>query len=79
MNLLFGEQKKKYEEHRFKINSGSELTVGETGEIIIHFVNDKFDKVEFPFSGMYSRNAWRILAAIEAKITEIEDMKRVYI
>lgn len=42
------------------------------GGISIHFVNQKFGHTEFPMRNKYSRDDWRILAAIEAEITRLE-------
>lgn len=38
----------------------------------IHFVNGAFHRCEFPFNGIYDREQWKALAAVEAKISEIE-------
>lgn len=42
------------------------------GEIEIIFENGKFFNCIYHFSGNYSREQWRELAEIEAKITELE-------
>ena len=70
--LLYDETKEKYETYTYRINGGGSYFIIETGKIILTFVDGKFFKAEFPFVGMYSRNGWRILAAIEQKISEIE-------
>ena len=46
--------------------------VGESGIITIIFEKGKFVSAHFPFSGNYTRNGWRILAAISNEIDLIE-------
>ena len=70
--LLYNATKETRETYSFQINSGGELGVEETGTVTITFLNGKFEKCHFPFAGNYTRNGWRILAAIEQKISEIE-------
>ena len=42
------------------------------GTIKVAFVNDKFSKCTFPFSGHYSRHQWKVLKDIEVEIEKIE-------
>ena len=42
------------------------------GGIAIQFVNQKFDRAEFPMRLIYTREDWRTLVAIEAEITRLE-------
>jgi hypothetical protein len=67
-NLLFNEHVNKTEEYCYKIE-----VEGEKAVIIIVFENEMFERVSFPFGGPYTRSEWRILAAIERQITEIEE------
>lgn len=70
--LLYEPRHERLDSFRFKINGGGELGVKEDGEICITFRDGKFEGAKFPFSGNYTRNGWRILAAIESKICDIE-------
>lgn len=72
-DLLYGQKTECRHVFIYQINSGGDRMIRETGEIEIHFKNKKFDHVIFPFKYPYSRNAWRILSAIEQMITEIEE------
>lgn len=47
----------------------------ETRQIHIHFLNDKFSRIDFYLKGVYGREEWKILALIDAKISEIERKK----
>lgn len=53
-------------------NLRGEENRGMVNVITIEFVDGKFSEVMFPFSKQYNREEWRVLAAIEAQITEIE-------
>lgn len=44
-------------------------------EIVIIFINDKFEEVEFDFTGHYSRDEFHILAEIDAEISRIDAEK----
>lgn len=59
--------------YKMAINPGGVHLIQESGMIAITFVDGKFEKVDFSMTGKYSRNGWRILAAIEAEITRIEN------
>lgn len=74
MTLLFGRKRNTTEVFTYKINSGGDDVVTESGEIRITFVNGAFEKAVYPFVGVYSRNGWRILKAIEQAISEIESV-----
>lgn len=74
MGLLFDKTKQTVETYTFKINSGGIHYVQERGEIDIVFIDGKFSSVEHPFTGPASRNAWRIMAAINEEIERIEQM-----
>lgn len=43
------------------------------GEICIEFKNGIFNFVAYHFTNPYTRNQWKILAAIEKKISELEE------
>ena len=49
-----------------------EFEVEEGNIIHIVFENGEFSRCSFGFSGTYTREQWKILAAIEKKITELE-------
>lgn len=72
MELLFDKKHRHTDFFTYQINRGGELNVKECGTVAIRFVDGKFADVEFPFKGPYTRNGWRILAAIEAEITRLE-------
>lgn len=42
--------------------------IREQGVVVVTFTNGVFERAEFPFNGLYSRNGWRLLAAINAFI-----------
>ena len=69
--LLYDKQKHTTDTYTYQINSGGELGVKETGIITIVSIDGKFDHVKFGFAAPYSRNGWRILAAIEKEIESI--------
>jgi len=73
MSLLYNKKHKKIDTFIFNINSGGEDLVKETGEVSIIFLNGKFDQCNFPFTGHYTRNGFRILAEINDKISELEE------
>jgi hypothetical protein len=70
--LLYDENQELLHTFSYKINSGGNDDVKETGEVSITFKNGRFELAHFPFNGPYTRNGWRILAAIERRITAIE-------
>ena len=70
--LLYGAEQFVTHNFTYKINSGGELGVKEQGNIQVTFKNGNFAYASFPFQGPYTRNGWRILAAINQKIEEIE-------
>lgn len=72
MNVLYNERHTKTDIYHYEINEGGEFQIIESGDITIVFENDVFVSVSFPFREKYSRNGWRILAAINEKISEIE-------
>ena len=72
MAFLFGRKRNTTDVFSYQINSGGDDMVKEQGEIRITFVNGKFQSAEYPFGGLYTRNGWRILRAIEQAIGEIE-------
>ena len=70
MKLLSNRKHMKIDTYYFDIE--------ESGAVIITFQNGEFLKAEYPFSGIYSRNCWRILSAINEEIEKLEkEMKRV--
>lgn len=75
-SLLYDEQRTTTDTFFYKINSGGELDVKETGEVVIEFKDKKFHSVRcnsFEVSlREITRNGWRLLAAIERKISDIE-------
>lgn len=72
-DLLYDYKKETIETHTFKINGGGEYDIKEHGTVAIIFVNGKFDRVNYPFSGTHSRNGWRILQEINEKIEQLEE------
>ena len=72
MELLYNEIPTRTDTYCYEINSGGELYVQESGQVKIGFDNKEFVRASCPFSGTYSRNGWRILAAINEKIKQIE-------
>ena len=74
--LLYDPKYEGLETYSFQINVGGELYVEESGEVKIVFKNGRFESATFPFSGVYTRNGWRILADIESKIRDIENTKK---
>lgn len=52
---------------------GMRPTIGDSVQIV--FCGGRFQEAVFPFSGKYSREAWKALAEIAAKIEEIEHEK----
>jgi len=72
MEFLYDEKHKRIDTYEYQINGGGVYFVEESGRVIIIFEDGKFKSASYPFSGQYSRNAWRILAAINEKINEIE-------
>ena len=73
MNILYEENLKKTEVYRYKINRGGELRIDSNGDITITFINNHFEKAEFNFgSALYSRSDWRVLKAVEEKISLLE-------
>ena len=69
MKLLSNRKHMKIDTYYFDIE--------ESGAVIITFQNGEFLKAEYPFSGIYSRNCWRILSAINEEIEKLEkEMKR---
>jgi hypothetical protein len=73
--LSYDKQVHKRETYTFTINRGGELFIQEEGEVVVIFINDKFDSATYPARGTYSRNMWRILSEIEREITKIEKGK----
>lgn len=72
--LLYGAECEQRHIYTFKINTG--LYEKESGQVKITFKDGRFESAAFPFSGNYTRNGWRILAEIEQKITDIENLER---
>lgn len=72
MRLLIYPQHTRKDIYEYTINSGGEFCIQEHGDIQIEFENGVFKKATFPFQGTYTRNGWRILAAIETMIAIIE-------
>jgi len=74
MKLLSNRKHMKIDTYYFDIKEGEKSG----GAVIITFQNGEFLKAEYPFSGIYSRNCWRILSAINEEIEKLEkEMKRV--
>ena len=71
--LLFNGTHIRKDVYQYEINSGGDCDVNEQGFITIRFRDGEFDGCDFPFSGEYSRNAWRILKDVAEKITELEE------
>lgn len=71
--FLYNKISERTDTYKMKINQGGSLDIKESGWITITFVDGKFKSVKYPFTGPYTRNGWRILAAIEAEISRIED------
>ena len=83
MRLLYNETATKTEMFTFQLNEGGEILLRAGGgpqnkEVIITFVNDKFNGADWRASDeiQITRNYWRVLAAIEEKIAEIEARKK---
>jgi len=72
MSLLYDKTHIRTDTFTYKINSGGEFSIRESGIVTIVFENGRFVKAEFPFTGSYSRNGWRILSAINNEISQIE-------
>ena len=72
MNLLYDEKHTKLDTYEYQINGGGKYYVKESGRVTIVFENGHFKSASFPLSGQYSRNGWRILAAMNEKISYIE-------
>lgn len=72
MKMLYSETYIHTDVYHYEINGGGEYFVQESGKVKIVFENKKFVSASYPLSGTYSRNGWRILAAINEKINEIE-------
>lgn len=70
--VLYGCKAEQRDTYTLTINGGEEHRIEECGEVQIVFVNQKFKEAKFPMNGSYTRNGWRILAAIEQKISQIE-------
>ena len=73
MNILYEEQCNKTEVYSYKINRGGLRRIDSHEEITITFINNEFFKAEYNFGPIYSRSSWRVLRAIEEKITELEE------
>lgn len=71
-DLLFDRKHTRTDIFTYRIIGDNALGVKKDGEVAIHFLNGKFSHVYFPFTGKYTRNGWRILAAIEAEIARLE-------
>ena len=71
-NLLYNEVHTRRDSYRWTINGGGVFRVMEIGDVEIVFENGKFVSASYPFTGVYTRNGWRILAAINEKIEIIE-------
>ena len=71
--MLYDREHRREDSYTFSVNSGGAAEVKEAGIVKIRFVNGKFRDAIFPFSGRYTRNGWRIMAAIEAEIIRIEN------
>jgi hypothetical protein len=72
--LLYGLEREQRDTYTFKIDSGGELGVIESGQVVITFKDGRFESASFPFGGRYTRNGWRVLSAIEHRISEIETL-----
>ena len=72
--LLYDGTHVRHDVFKYKINSGGDCNVKERGPITIRFKDGEFDGCDFPFSGEYSRNGWRILKDVAEKIIELEEM-----
>lgn len=72
MEMLYNQARTQTDTYCYEINSGGEFLVNESGKVVIVFENKKFVSASYPMSGTYTRNGWRILAAINEKIKQIE-------
>ena len=72
MRMLYDEIHTKTDIYEYNINGGGEYHVEETGIVRIVFENKKFKMAAFPLRKTYTRNGWRIMAAINEKIEQIE-------
>lgn len=75
MNILFNEKHQRTDVYNYEINTGGEFGIflpADQRQVAILFKNNKFSEARYGWSGCCDRNGWRILAAIEAKITELE-------
>ena len=72
MDMLYNQKHTKTDVYSYEINGGGKYSVKEQGQVEIIFVEGKFAKASYPFLGIYSRNGWRILAAVEKEIATIE-------
>ena len=72
MNMLYNVTNTQTDTYCYEINSGGDFYVKETGNVTIVFENGKFVSASYPMSKRYTRNGWRILAAINERIEAIE-------
>lgn len=75
MSLLYDKKRVTNDTYFYKINhqgSTDELSKYNDAEVRIHFENNEFKEVEYPFKGPYSRRVWEVLKYIVAEIERIE-------
>jgi hypothetical protein len=60
---------KKYEEHVYNIVDQEK---GMMSQATITLVDGKFAECHYPFVGNYTRDQWRVLAALESEIRLLE-------
>ena len=68
MEMLYDRTHTQTDTYCYKINGGGVFLVKEKGEVVIVFENKKFVSASYPMSETYTRNGWRILAAINEEI-----------
>jgi len=75
---LYGEKLTTVETYEYDIShlGISELSLCNLEKISIKFVNGKFSRCDFPFSGIYTEEQWEVLEAISLKIREISAKKK---
>ena len=72
MEMLCNKDHARTDTYRYDINGGGEFFVKESGKVVIVFENKKFVAASYPMCGKYTRNGWRILAAINKEIEILE-------
>ena len=75
MSRFFDQEHTRRDAYNFKVYGRYDDATSSprTENISIVFLNGKFSGATFTFRGIYTREEWHILAAINEKITEIEE------